>query len=78
MTEKDLTVEMDALEPGLYAVSVTHDVDGNGHLNTGAFGKPEEPYGFSNDARGMFGPAKWKDAVFEVTEGVNEIHLRIR
>jgi len=77
-TEKEQTVIMETMDPGLYAVSVTHDVDDNGILNRGAFGKPEEPYGFSNNARAMFGPAKWKEAVFEVSEGENEIHLTIR
>ena len=69
--------EVPGLEPGEYAISIVHDVDNNGELNSGAFGKPTEPYGFSNDARGMFGPAKWKNAKFAVKEGENEIRIRV-
>jgi uncharacterized protein (DUF2141 family) len=29
---------------------------------------PTEPFAFSNNAKGRFGPAKWDDARFEVTE----------
>lgn len=74
----DICWAIQGIEPGEYAVSATHDVDENGELNKGAFGKPVEPYGFSNDARGMFGPAKWKDAKFHVKAGENEIRFRIK
>ena len=44
------------IEAGTYAVALYHDLDGNGELDTGTFGIPTEPIGFSNDARGQFGP----------------------
>lgn len=66
------------LKPGVYAVSAVHDCDANGELNTGTFGMPTEPYGFSNNARNPFGPAKWKDACFEVVEGENTIRFQVR
>jgi len=31
-------------------------------------GMPNEPYGFSNDARGSFGPPSFEDASFVVGE----------
>jgi uncharacterized protein (DUF2141 family) len=37
------------LAPGIYAVAVVHDVNGNGELDTNSFGLPLEPVGFSND-----------------------------
>ncbi len=49
---------------GEYAVSVFHDLDGDGELGTNAIGIPSEPYGFSNDARGRFGPPKFKSTKF--------------
>jgi uncharacterized protein (DUF2141 family) len=69
--------EIKDLEPGTYAISAIHDVNGNDQLDTGTFGIPTEPYGFSNDARGMFGPAKWEKAVFTVSEGEQEHLLKV-
>ena len=66
------------LEPGEYALSVMHDIDGDGKLNKNAFGMPTEPYGFSNNARGAFGPAKWAKAKFSVIAGDNEARLAVR
>ncbi|MBV1775422.1 DUF2141 domain-containing protein [Burkholderiaceae bacterium DAT-1] len=60
---------------GDYAISVYHDVNGNGKLDSNFIGMPSEPYGFSNDAKGMFGPAKFEDAKFKV-EG-KETAIRI-
>lgn len=56
------------LPEGEYAITVYHDVDADGELDTGMFGIPSEPYGFSNDAPVRFGPPKWKDAKFSVAE----------
>lgn len=36
------------LAPGEYAFCVFHDVNENGELDTGLFGIPKEPFGFSN------------------------------
>jgi uncharacterized protein (DUF2141 family) len=52
---------------GEYAVTVFQDLNGNGELDTRGFGIPEEPYGFSNDARGTFGPAKFRNAKFDLS-----------
>ena len=44
------------LSAGTYAISVVYDKDSNGKLNTGFLGIPVELVGFSNNAKGMFGP----------------------
>lgn len=59
-----VVVSIEGLTPGDYAVSVFYDLDGDGEMATRMFGIPKEPVGFSNDARGKFGPAKWKDSHF--------------
>ncbi len=51
---------------GTYAVKVFQDLDNDGELDRGALGRPTEPYGFSNDARGRFGPPSWQEAHFEI------------
>lgn len=43
---------------GEYAVAVFEDQNRDGKLNRDLFGIPKEPYGFSNNARGSFGPPK--------------------
>lgn len=67
------------VRPGRYAIMAYHDRNGDGRLNTNAVGLPQEPYGFSNDARGPFGmPPGWRGAAFEVgLEGaVQSVRLR--
>mgnify|MGYP001799543070 CR=1 FL=1 len=61
-----VTVTFEGLEPGEYAVRLYHDVNDDGEMNTNPFGMPTEPFAFSNDAKGRFGPAKWDDAKFTV------------
>lgn len=56
------------LKTGQYTVKVYHDIDENEELNTGAFGIPKEPYGFSNNARGTFGPPDVIDQLFSVAK----------
>lgn len=51
---------------GIYAISVFHDENDNGKLDTNSIGIPKEPFGCSNNAKGFMGPPKWKNAKFEV------------
>ena len=51
---------------GRYAVTVIHDENGNGELETNLLGVPVEGYGFSNDAEGFMGPPTFADASVEV------------
>ena len=61
-----VTAVFEGLAPGEYAVRLYHDVNDDGEMNTNPFGMPTEPFAFSNDAKGRFGPAKWEDAKFSV------------
>ncbi len=53
------------LPPGIYAVQVMHDENGNGKLDTNFVGMPTEGYGFSNNPRVMRKPT-WDEARFEL------------
>ena len=57
ITASTARVEFSGVAPGQYAVRLFHDVNGDGQLNTNPFGIPTEPFAFSNNARGRFGPA---------------------
>ena len=65
-TTDSMTVIFRDVKPGIYAVSAIHDKNGNGQLDKASYGKPIEPYGFSNDARGLFGPPSFEESAFEV------------
>jgi uncharacterized protein (DUF2141 family) len=53
---------------GSYAISVIHDENGNGKLDT-AFMMPREGFGFSRNPKISFGPPKFTSASFPVVAG---------
>ncbi len=57
--------KFDGLE-GVWAFAIFVDENGNGKLDTAAFGRPVEPYGFSNGAQGRFGPPPWTKAAVDL------------
>ena len=65
------------LEPGQYAISVHHDDNDNGKMDTNFIGIPKEPIGLSNGAKAKFGPPKYKDAVFSVGEANMEMPIKL-
>lgn len=67
-----VSVVFDDLGPGEYGIKIFHDVNGDGELNTGLFGIPSEPYGFSNNAAVRFGPPGWSAARFSVSDSPAE------
>ncbi|MDJ0700361.1 MAG: DUF2141 domain-containing protein [Woeseiaceae bacterium] len=54
------------LSPGQYAFHVFHDVDDDGKMKSNFIGIPKEPTAVSNDAKGRFGPPKFKDAAVTI------------
>lgn len=61
---------------GEYAISVFHDEDNNGKLKT-FMGIPRETVGCSNNAPARFGPPKWQDAKFKITDKVVKQHIQL-
>ncbi len=62
---------------GKYTLAVFHDVNGNKKLDTGFFGQPVEPYGFSNNARETFSEPELKDQLFTV-EGNRKMSIEVK
>ena len=54
------------LPNGNYAVVAYHDINQNEDLDTNIVGIPSEPYGFSNNARGLMGEPDLEDQLVEV------------
>lgn len=59
------TVRLTDLPDGPVAISLFQDLNGNGRLDTNPVGMPLEPFAFSRQAQGQFGPPKFQDAVLE-------------
>ncbi|MBL8817919.1 MAG: DUF2141 domain-containing protein [Planctomyces sp.] len=59
------------------AIAVFQDIDGNGKLSKNAIGIPTEPYGFSNNARGVIGPPSFSQAVITISDA-SPIEIRVR
>ncbi|WP_425437369.1 DUF2141 domain-containing protein [Novosphingobium guangzhouense] len=70
-----LNLHFGAVPQGRYAVSLIHDENGNGKLDTRLI-IPREGYGFSRDAPVRMGPPKFAQAAFDV--GPEPVHLAIR
>ncbi len=71
----NMTIRL-SLQPGSYAVAVFHDANANGKLDTNFLGIPTEVYGFSNNARGTFGPPDFNDCLITIT-GPTTISIRL-
>jgi uncharacterized protein (DUF2141 family) len=56
------------LADGEYSVSIYHDENDNGELDTNFMGIPDEPYGISLEGRNMFGPPSYKNAKFTLKD----------
>ena len=59
------------LEKGEYAFSFFQDLNENKKIDTNFLGIPKEPYGFSNQKKGRFGPPKFKEVAFKLNK--NEV-----
>lgn len=62
-----ISLQLADLPDGDYAISLFIDRNANGKLDSNAMGMPTEPYAFSNDAIGNFGPPSFDKAKFSVS-----------
>ncbi|WP_273567333.1 DUF2141 domain-containing protein [Maribacter halichondriae] len=67
----------DDVPKGVYAVSLYHDENDNGELDTNFLGIPKEDTGASNNAPANFGPPTWEDAKFEITEKIKKQTIKL-
>jgi uncharacterized protein (DUF2141 family) len=61
-------LDFESIPFGSYAVAVYQDVNGNGKLDKGMFGIPEEPFAFSNNFRPRFGGPSFDKCKFDFKE----------
>lgn len=65
-----------AVTEGDYVLSVFHDENNNGELDTGFLGIPKEPYGFSNNLNKMR-PPSFEEAAFHF-DSTSEINVNLK
>ncbi len=70
--------EFTGIAPRTYAVSVVHDENSNGKLDTNFIGMPREGVGASNDAKGHMGPPKFGAAAFQYAGGQLDLKIHVR
>jgi uncharacterized protein (DUF2141 family) len=74
---KEVTVSFTNLKLGNYAITVYHDTNSNDEMDSNFIGIPTEPYGFSNNVMGRFGPPAFDAAKVKVDQPVKlSIELR--
>ena len=64
--------------PGRYSISCFQDVNDNGKIDLSFIGIPKEPYGFSNNVMGKFGPPSFDQMAFEVSDSDREVDIELR
>jgi len=74
----EITVEFKDLKIGDYAIAVVHDQNQDQKLTKNLVGYPIEPYAFSNNAIGNFGPPNFKDASFKVDKKLTSISISLK
>ncbi|QEH96906.1 DUF2141 domain-containing protein [Gluconobacter thailandicus] len=66
------------VQPGIYAVQVFQDRNGNQKLDQNFFGMPKEPLGFSRNPSLHFGPPSFADTAFSLGAQNSAIFLALR
>lgn len=76
-TSSEVRLDFGRVPDGTYAVSVIHDENGNGKLDTAVM-IPREGFGFSRDAPVRMGPPHFDKAAFVVSGSAAHLSLKMR
>ena len=76
---KNLTADVvfDKLPQGVYSVSLIHDENMNGKLDTNLFGMPVEGYGFSNNPKKRTGKPGFDETNFQLNQPDVAIEIKM-
>jgi uncharacterized protein (DUF2141 family) len=77
ISDRHAVCEFPGIAPGTYAISVFHDENSNGKMDTNFMGIPREGVGASNNAAGHFGPPKFHAAAFLFSGGLLDLKITI-
>ena len=65
------------LKPGTYGITLYHDQNGNGELDTNLLGAPNEPFGFSNNPNIGFSTPNFDAFKFEYDGESKELSITL-
>jgi uncharacterized protein (DUF2141 family) len=68
IVDNQCIIKVEDIQPGKYAFKYFHDENKDKKINTNVLGIPKEGYGFSNNAKGKFGPPSFDKMVFEIKQ----------
>ena len=72
------TVTLNNVPPGTYAIQAYQDANSNDKMDTSWFGIPQEPFGFSRDARPRLSKPGFAAVKFDVSPGINTQTLHLQ
>ncbi|MBV8884433.1 MAG: DUF2141 domain-containing protein [Chroococcidiopsidaceae cyanobacterium CP_BM_RX_35] len=78
VSEVPLTITIEDLPYGHYAVTLYHDENSNNEFDTGTLGFPKEGFGFSKDPKVWKGAPKFHQAEFEFTAESNVVEITMK
>jgi uncharacterized protein (DUF2141 family) len=64
-----LVLKFFEIPAGTFAISIMHDANANGKLDTNFMGIPSEDYGFSQNPNAMFGPPSFDEVTLSLAAG---------
>ncbi len=70
-------IELTGLPASRYAISVLHDKNSNGQLDSNWLGMPKEPWGVSNNIRRTLGPPRFKDTSFSLIDTTMVLDIKV-
>src|SRR5690606_10910194 len=72
------TITLNDIPPGVYAIQTYQDTNSNDRMDTSWFGIPQEPFGFSRDARPRLSKPGFAAVKFEIVPGLNTQTLHLQ
>jgi len=75
--ESVISVKFENIPFDTYAISIYHDLNENGELDSNFIGIPKEPIGFSNNYFPKFGPPKFKKAAIDLNQKELELNVNL-
>lgn len=76
--ENKTTLIFENIPYGDYAISLLHDVNENGEMDSNLFGYPQEGYGISNNKTSGLSMPKYNDARFQMDESHKNLLIHLR
>lgn len=71
-------IALKAPAAGRYAMLVVNDVNGNNKLDANLIGIPKEPVGVSKNPALRFGPPRFEDVAFDVSDTPQELVIDLK